>query len=101
MLAQSFQLDFLSFTRGKRMTTSSAHPDDNDVRYERIDDLTVNMYIEGLGDTTVRPSHPAVQQALQRDHEQIAQLIARTKCEQEKLNAGTCPPSGQDEPIRG
>jgi hypothetical protein len=71
------------------MTTpavSSALPDDDGVRYERVDDLTVLVYVEGADDTTVRPAHPAVQKMLERDHEQIAQMIARTRREQDRLN---------------
>lgn len=86
------------------MTTpvvAAALPDDDGVRYERVDDLTVNVYVEGPGDTTVRPAHPAVQKILERDREQIAQLIARVRCEQEKLHARHCSPSGPDEANEG
>jgi hypothetical protein len=62
-------------------------PQDDGVRYERIDDMTVHVYVEGPGETTVRPAHPAVQKILERDREQIAELLARTRREQERLNA--------------
>ena len=77
--------------------TSSALPDDDGVRYERVDDLTVNMYVDGPGDTTVRPAHPVVQKMLERDREQIAQMISRARSEQEKLNAPNCPPAKPEE----
>jgi hypothetical protein len=63
-------------------------PADKDVRYERVDSLTVHVFVEGAGDTTVRPASAAVKKMLERDREQIAELIARAKREQEKLNGG-------------
>ena len=39
-------------------------PSDKGVHYERVDEVTVNMYVEGPGDTTVRPASAAVQAAL-------------------------------------
>jgi hypothetical protein len=66
---------------------SSPLPNEEGVRYERIDDLTVHVYVEGPGDTNVRRAHPAVQKILERDREQIAEMIARTRREQERLNA--------------
>jgi hypothetical protein len=71
-------------------------PSDEGVRYERVDDLTVNMYVEGPGDTTVRPASAARQAARERDRELIARLIARTRQEQDKLNAGKSPPAPSD-----
>jgi hypothetical protein len=73
-------------------SVSFAWPDDDGVRYERVDDLTVNIFIEGPGDTTVRPALPAMQRILERDRDEIAQLIARTRQEQEKLHRNG-PPS--------
>ena len=78
--------------------TASSGSDNDNVRYEQVDDLTVNVYVEGPGDTTARPAHPAVQQMLKRDREQIAQMIARTRCEQEALNARAGRPNTFDEP---
>lgn len=69
------------------LPTAASGPDNEHVRYERVDDLTVNVYVEGPGDTTTRPAHPSVQKILERDREQIAQMIARTRREQEELNA--------------
>ena len=60
---------------------------------KRVDDLTVNMYVEGPGDTTVRPASAAAQAARERDRELIARLIARTQQEQDKLNACKSPPA--------
>jgi hypothetical protein len=73
-------------------TVSPNGPSDEGVHYERVDDQTVNMYVEGPGDTTVRPASAAAQAARERDRELIARLIARTRQEQDKLNARK-PPS--------
>ncbi len=43
--------------------TSPNGPSDEGVHYERVDDLTVNMYVEGPGDTTARPASAAAQAA--------------------------------------
>jgi hypothetical protein len=61
-----------------------------------VDDLTVNMYVDGPGDTTVRPASAAAQAARERDRELIARLIGRTRQEQDKLNARTSSPAGMD-----
>ena len=67
--------------------SASPFPNEDGVRYERVDDLTVNVYIEGGGDRTVRPSHPAVRKIIERDRAQIDELIARVRREQDQLNA--------------
>lgn len=81
------------------MATDIVSPDgptDPGVHYERVDDLTVNMYVEGPGDTTVRPASAAARAARERDRELIARLIARTRQEQDKLNARKSPPAPMD-----
>jgi hypothetical protein len=78
--------------------TSSPSPNENSVRYERVDDLTVNVYIDGQGDTTVRPWSPSVRKILERDREQIAELIARFRREQERLKAKPPQPPKADDP---
>jgi len=72
-------------------------PSDEGVHYERVDNLTVNMYVEGPGDTTVRPASAASQAARERDRELIARLIARTRQEQEMLNTRKPPPARTDD----
>lgn len=71
-------------------------PSDEGVHYERVDDLTVNMYVEGPGDRTVRPASASARAARERDRELIARLIARTRQEQDKLNAHRSPPAPMD-----
>ena len=71
-------------------------PYGRDVYYDRVDDLTVNVYVEGPGDTTVRPASAAARAARERDSALIASFIARTRQEQEKLNARKPPPAPMD-----
>ena len=66
-------------------------PSDKGVHYDRVDNLTVNMYVDGPGDTTVRPASAAAQAARERDRELIARLIARTRQEQDTLRARKSP----------
>ena len=65
---------------------NTGQPNNDGVRFERVDCLTVNVYVEGPGDTTRGPCHPAVQKILDRDRQQIAELIAINRHEQERLN---------------
>jgi hypothetical protein len=71
-------------------------PSGEGVHYERVDDLTVNMCVDGPGDTSVRPATAAAQAARERDRELIARLIARTRQEQDKLNVRKSPPPPSD-----
>jgi hypothetical protein len=73
-------------------------PNEEGVRYERIDDLTVHVYVEGPGDTTVRPPTPARVQQREADRANIERLVAWAKREQEKLNAHQRKPIQSDEP---
>jgi hypothetical protein len=72
------------------MTISSASsglPNEDGVRYERVDDLTINVYVEGPGDTTVRPPTPARVKQREADRENIERFVAWAQREQEKLSA--------------
>ena len=78
--------------------TPSEFPNEEGVRYERVDSLTVNVYIDGPGDTTVRPPTPSRLKELERDRELIAEMNARVRRDQEKLKGRSNAPSNPDEP---
>jgi hypothetical protein len=67
--------------------SSAPLPKDDGVRYERVDDLTIHVYVEGLGDTTVRPPSPARVKQREADRANIERLVAWAKREQEIFNA--------------
>jgi hypothetical protein len=72
-------------------------PTDDGVRYQRVDDLTVHVYVEGPGDTTVRPPSPARVKQREADRANIERLVAWAKREQEIFNARQQQPPQLDE----
>jgi hypothetical protein len=56
------------------------------------------VYVDGAGDTTVRPVSPASLKIREHDREEIAALLAWAKRQQEELTAGQRRQPKPDEP---
>lgn len=64
-------------------SNSSAVPHEDSVHYERVDGLTVNIFVDGPGETVSQPAHPDVMKMLGLNRLQVEELVARARREQE------------------